>query len=67
MATAKKLTLDDLPPEARRKLGIKRPRTTQFSKDEVRTHALRVLAEISSLTQDQRRRVLEHAVKVNAI
>jgi len=33
----------------------------------VRTHALRILAEIASLTQDQRRRVLEHAVKVNAI
>ena len=65
--TTKKLTLDDLPAEARKKLGIKRPRQTQFSKDEVRTHALRVLAEISSLTQDQRRRVLEHAVKVNAI
>lgn len=66
MAT-KKLTLDDLPAAARQKLGIKRPRVSQFSKDEVRTHALRVLAEISTLTQDQRRRVLEHAAKVNAI
>jgi len=63
----KHLTLDDLPPEARRKLGVKRPRQSQFSKDAVRTNALRVLAEISQLTQDQRRRVLEHAVKVNAI
>jgi hypothetical protein len=62
-----RLKLDDLPPEARRKLGIKRPRQSQFSKDAVRTHALRVLAEISNLTQDQRRRVLEHAVRVNAI
>lgn len=66
MAT-KKLTLDDLPPAARAKLGIRKPRQSQFSKDEVRTHALRILAEVSSLTQDQRRRVLEHAVKVNAI
>lgn len=66
MAT-KKLTLDDLPHEARKRLGIRRPRQQQFSKDAVRTHALRVLAEISSLTQDQRRRVLEHACKVNAI
>ncbi len=63
----KTLTLEDLPPEARRKLGIKRPRQSQFSKDAVRTHALRVLAEIATLTQDQRRRVLEHAVRVNAI
>jgi hypothetical protein len=66
MAT-KRLTLDDLPVAVRQKLGVKRPRQSQFSKDEVRTHALRVLAEVASLTQDQRRRVLEHAVKVNAI
>jgi hypothetical protein len=63
----KKLTLDDLPREARQKYGLRRPRQSQFSKDAVRTHALRVLAEIASLTQDQRRRVLEHAAKVNAI
>lgn len=61
------LTLDDLTPETRRKLGVRRTRQQQFSKDAVRQHALRVLAEISALTQDQRRRVLEHAVKVNAI
>lgn len=65
--TTKKLTLDDLPPAARKRLGIARPRKTEFAKDAVRTHALRVLAEIASLTQDQRRRVLEHAIKVNAI
>jgi hypothetical protein len=66
MAT-KHLTLDDLPPAARRKLGVRRTRKTEFAKDAVRSHALRVLAEIAGLTQDQRRRVLEHAVKVNAI
>ena len=64
---AKKLTLDDLPPEVRGKHGLRRQRQSQFSKDAVRTHALRVLAEIAGLTQDQRRRVLEHAAKVNAI
>ena len=62
-----RLTLDDLPAEARRRLGVRKPRQSQFSKDAVRSHALRVLAEIASLTQDQRRRVLEHAAKVNAI
>jgi hypothetical protein len=62
-----KLTLDDLPAAARKRLGVTKPRQSQFSKDEVRTHALRVLAEISTLTQDQRRRVLEHALKVNGI
>lgn len=65
--TRAKLTLDDLPAAARKRLGVKRPRQSQFSKDAVRTHALRVLAEIASLTQDQRRRVLAHAVAVNAV
>lgn len=65
--STRKLTLDDLPAEARRKLGVRKTRQQQFSKDAVRTHALRVLAEISGLTQDQRRRVIEHAAKVNAI
>jgi hypothetical protein len=62
-----KLTLDDLPRETRSKLGLKKQRQSQFSKDSVRSHALRVLAEIAALSQDQRRRVLEHAVRVNAI
>jgi len=65
--SAKRLTLDDLTPETRRKLGVKRPRVSTFSKDAVRTNALKVLAEIAHLTQDQRRRVLAHAVAVNAV
>ena len=64
---AGRLKLDDLPPAAQRKFGLKRPRQSKFSKESVRTNALKVLAEIASLTQDERRRVLEHAVKVNAI
>lgn len=63
----KKLTLDDLPKEARAKFGLRKPRQTQFSKDQVRSHALRVLAELANLTQDQRTRVLAHASKVNQI
>lgn len=69
MAT-KKLTLDDLPSAVQRQLrqnGVRKPRQQQFSKDAVRQHALRVLAEISTLTQDQRRRVLEHAARVNNV
>ena len=67
MSTKSRLTLDDLPAETRRKLGVKTPRVQQFSKDAVRTNALKVLAEIAHLTQDQRRRVLAHAVAVNAV
>lgn len=62
-----RMTLDDLPVATRRKLGLRKQRQSQFSKDAVRTHAMRVLAEISGLTQDQRRRVLEHAAKINAV
>lgn len=63
----KTLTLDDLDPKARQRLGVKKTRQSQFSKDAVRQHALRVLAAIADLTQDQRRRVIEHARKVNDV
>lgn len=64
---AGKLTLDDLPKDTRSKLGLRKQRQTQFSKDQVRSNALRILAELTNLTQDQRARVLAHAQKVNAI
>jgi hypothetical protein len=70
MSAAKKLSLEDLPQAVRSKLakqGIRKPRVQQFSKDAVRENALRVLAVIAHLTQDQRRRVLAHAVAVNGV
>jgi len=59
------VNIDDLPAETRKKLGLRPQRRTEFSKEHVRSFAIKVLAEVSDLTQDQRRRVLEHAVKVN--
>lgn len=59
------LTLDDIPAETRKKLGLAKTRTRRFTKEDVRKHALIVLAEIASLTQDQRRQVLTHALLVN--
>lgn len=59
--------VDDLPPALRKQLGISRPRQTAFSKDRVRTWSLKTLAVLAELTQDQRRRVLEHALKVNRL
>jgi hypothetical protein len=70
MSAAKRLSLEDLPANVRSRLakrGIRKPRVSTFSKDAVRENALKVLAVISHLTQDQRRRVLAHAVSVNAV
>ena len=62
-----RLNIDDLSPAARAKFGVKKPRQSQFSKDAARSNALRVLAVLANLTQDQRRRVLELAVKINDV
>lgn len=61
------ISIDDLTPAQRRELGLRKPRQIKFSADQVRTHALKVLAEIAHLTQDQRRRVLDHCLKVNRV
>jgi hypothetical protein len=62
-----KLSVDDLPPDQLKKLGLKVPRKRGFTKDTVRSWSLRVLAQLAILSQDQRRRVLEHAIKVNRL
>ncbi|MBA3895122.1 MAG: hypothetical protein H0X69_15800 [Gemmatimonadales bacterium] len=63
------IALDDLPADARERLGLKAPRKPRrgMSKDQVRTHALRVLAVIAELSQADRRRVLEQALRANAV
>jgi hypothetical protein len=61
------LNAKDLPPELLKQLGLRRPRQNGFSKDKVRTWSLRTLAVLAELTQDQRRRVLEHAMKINRL
>lgn len=58
------LNLEDLTPELRKRLGV-RTRRTSFDKEAVRRYAIRCLAEIAELKQSDRRRVLEHALKVN--
>jgi len=61
------INLGDLTPETRRKLGIRVRSERAFSKESVRSWAIKVLAEIADLTQEQRRRVLEHAIKLNRV
>ena len=61
------LNLDDIDPEQRKQLGIRKPRETAFSKDELRGWALKVLALMANLSRSERDRVLQHALKVNRV
>jgi hypothetical protein len=59
--------LDELDPEQRKQLGIKKPRETAFSKDELRGWSLKILAVMANLSRAERERVLKHALKVNRV
>ena len=61
------LNVKDVPPELLKQLGIRKLRTQDFTKESVRSWSLKMLALLAELTQDQRRRVLEHALKVNRL
>jgi hypothetical protein len=65
MAATLKAT--EIPSEMARRIGIPRSKTPGFTKEHVRSRALRLLAEISDLTQDQRRRVLDFALNLNRL
>jgi hypothetical protein len=64
---AASIHLDDLDPDDRKRLGIETPREVQFSKEELRGWALKILALMSGLTRAQRDRVLKHATRVNSV
>jgi hypothetical protein len=61
------INLDEIDAEQRKQLGIKKPRETQFSKEELRGWALKVLALMANLSRAERERVLKHALRVNKI
>lgn len=61
-----KLKPSDLTPEVRKILGLP-SNSRRFNKDGVRGYALRCLAVLAGLTQSQRKRVLEHAIKLNQV
>ncbi len=58
---------DELSPEQRKELGIRKEREQRFSQEGCRRWAIKVLAAIASLDKDQRERVLKHALKVNRV
>jgi hypothetical protein len=59
--------IDELTREQRRELGLRKPRQSRFSADELRGWSLKILALMSSLTRAERERVLRHAQKVNRV
>ena len=59
--------IDELTPDQRRDLGIRKPRETRFTMDELRGWSLKILALMSSLSRQERDRVLRHALKVNKV
>jgi len=72
------LNLSDLNPETIQKLGLQtesqkqnlkvnKTRASKFTKEQVRSHAIKCLAIIAPLSQSERERVLDHALKINGV
>ena len=61
MSQAPAVNLEDLSPEVRRRMKLRKPREQSMTRNEVRTYALRVLAVIADMTPGERRRVLRQA------
>ena len=69
------MNIKDLDPETVKKLGLldeyksdtKKPGNKRFTKDQVRSHAFRVLSVIAALSQNERARVLNHADRLNSL
>jgi hypothetical protein len=61
------INLDDIDPEPRKQLGIRKPLETAFSKDELRDWSLKIPAVMANLSRTERERVLRQALKVNKV
>ena len=59
--------IDDLTPKQRKQLGVRPPRQSDFTKEEMRSWALKILASMAGLSRSERDRVLKHAQKVNRV
>ncbi len=61
------IRMEDLDRDTLVKLGLKsEPKPREFTVEMERQQAIRVLGPIAGLTKEQRRRVLERAIKMSA-
>lgn len=61
------IRMEDLDRDTLVKLGLKsEPKPREFTVEMERQWAIKVLSPIAGLTKDQRRRVLERAIKMSA-
>jgi hypothetical protein len=70
--TAGRVDFDDLPPETQKKIRagapkFKRPRETTFSKNDVRSYAMKAMGVLAPLTPSERARVLKLALEINKV
>lgn len=65
------IPIEELDEETLVRLGLAKeqlkPREYTLTKDKVRMHSLNVMAVISKLSQKERRRVLQHCLKINEV
>lgn len=61
------MNIDELDAETLKRIGIKKPRQQKFSAEQERQYAIKCLATLSQINQDQRRRVLTRALKMNSV
>lgn len=65
------IPIEELDEETLVRLGLakeqSKPREYSLTKDKVRMHSLNVMAVISKLSQKERRRVLQHCLKINDV
>jgi hypothetical protein len=55
---------DELSPEQRKRLGVRAPRKSTFTQEDVRSWASKILAAMAGLSRQERERVLKHAHKI---
>lgn len=62
-----KKTIQKLGLDQEYKKATRKPRVQKFSKEQVRSNALKALGLLAAFSQDERRRILNHAIQLNEV